>query len=135
MSAENVATVRAIYAALATGDIPTVLALLSPEVVWNEAENFPYADGNPYVGPEAVLSGVFARFVAEWDGFGVDMPTFIDGGDQVVVTGRYVGSYKATGHPMNPQALHLWTLKSGKVVAFQQYVDTLAVAKAMGKAV
>ncbi len=49
MSAENVAIIRSIYGALATGDIPTVLGLLSPDVVWNEAENFPYADGNPGV--------------------------------------------------------------------------------------
>ncbi|MBO9581993.1 MAG: nuclear transport factor 2 family protein [Sphingobium sp.] len=134
MSAENVAIVRSIYDALATGDIPTVVNALSPDVVWNEAESFPYADGNPYVGPEAVLSGVFARLATEWDGFGALMPDFIDGGDKVVVTGRYVGTYPATGKPMNPQALHLWTLRDGKVVSFQQYVDTLAVAKAMGKA-
>jgi uncharacterized protein len=134
MSAENVETIRTIYGALATGDIPTVLGLLSPDVVWNEAENFPYADGNPYVGPEAILGGVFARLGSEWDGFGTDMPDFIDGGDKVVVTGRYVGTYLATGKAMNPQALHLWTLRDGKVVAFQQYVDTLAVARAVGKA-
>jgi ketosteroid isomerase-like protein len=134
MSAENVATIRAIYAAFATGDIPTVLGLLSPDVVWNEAENFPYADGNPYVGPEAILNGVFARLGGEWDGFGAHMPDYIDGGDKVVVTGRYVGTFLATGKAMNPQALHLWTLKGGKVVAFQQYVDTLAVARAVGKA-
>jgi ketosteroid isomerase-like protein len=133
MSAENVAIVRSIYAAFATGDIPTVLGLLSPDVVWNEAENFPYSDGNPYVGPEAILNGVFARFGGEWDGFGANMPDYIDGGDKVVVTGRYVGTYLATGKAMNPQALHLWTLKDGKVVAFQQYVDTLAVARAVGK--
>ncbi len=134
MSAENVAIIGSMYAAFGSGDIPTVLSLLSPDVVWNEAENFPYADGNPYVGPEAVLGGVFARLAAEWDGFGVDMPTMLDAGDHVVVTGRYVGTFKGTGHAMNPQALHLWTVKDGKVVAFQQYVDTLAVAKAMGKA-
>ena len=134
MSAETVATVRSIYAGFATGDIPAVLALLSPDIVWNEAENFPYADGNPYVGPDAILNGVFARLATEWEGFGADMPNFIDGGDQVITTGRYVGTWPATGKAMNPQALHLWTVKDGKVVAFQQYVDTLAVAKAMGRA-
>ncbi len=25
----------------------------TPAIVWNEAENFPYADRNPYVGPAA----------------------------------------------------------------------------------
>lgn len=102
--------------------------------MWNEAENSPYADGKPHVGPEAVLSGVFARLATEWDGFGAPMPDFIDGGDKLMVTGRYVGTCKATGKAMNPQALHLRRLRDGKVVAFQQYVDTLAVAQAMGRA-
>ena len=46
--------------------------------------------------------------------------------------GRYGGTYKASGGAMNPQAAHVWTLKDGKAVAFQQYIDTLAVSRAMG---
>jgi ketosteroid isomerase-like protein len=134
MSAENVALIRSLYAAFEVGDIPTVLAALSPDIVWNEAENFPYADGNPYIGPEAVLTGVFARIGVDWEGFRADMPTVLDAGDHVVVAGRYAGTCSATGKAMNPQVLHLWTLRDGKAVAFQQYADTLAVAKAMGQA-
>ena len=51
MSAENVAAVKAIYQAFATGDVPAVVGAMSPDIEWNEAENFPYADGNPYRGP------------------------------------------------------------------------------------
>ena len=48
--------------------------------------------------------------------------------------GRYTGSFKATGHSMNPQVAHIWTVADGKVVRFQQLVDTLAVARATGAA-
>ena len=65
MSAENVAAVKATYDAFAVGDVPAVLGAMSPAIEWNEAENFPYADGNPYRGPEAVLNGVFARIGGE----------------------------------------------------------------------
>ena len=75
---------------------------------------------------------MFARCIGEWDGFGVVMTDLIDGGDRVVALGRYQGSYKATGKAMNPQAVHVWTLKDGKAVAFQQYIDTLDVALAIG---
>ena len=68
MSQQNVDIVQGMYKAFATGDIPTVLAALDPQVEWWEAENFIYDDGNPYVGPEAVLQGVFMRIVTEWDG-------------------------------------------------------------------
>jgi ketosteroid isomerase-like protein len=60
------------------------------------------------------------------------MDDLIDGGDRVVALGRYMGAFKATGRRMNPQAVHVWTLKDGKAVAFQQYIDTLDVARATG---
>jgi len=134
MSTDNLAIVRSIYTAFAAGDVPAVLGAMSPDIVWNEAENFPYADASPYVGPQAVAGGVFARCVGEWDGFGVHMDDLIDGGDRIVALGRYAGTCKATGKPMHPQAAHVWTLKDGKVVAFQQYIDTLDVAKATSAA-
>ena len=61
MSKENVDLIRNLYDGFAKGDVPAVLAGFDPEIVWNEAENFPYADGNPYCGPDAVLQGVFMR--------------------------------------------------------------------------
>jgi len=134
MSAENVAVIRDLYQAFAAGDVPAVLGAMSPDIVWNEAENFPYADGNPYVGPEAVAGGVFARCIGEWDGFAVAMDDLLDAGDRVVAIGRYAGSCKATGRAMNPQAVHVWTLDQGRIVRFQQHIDTLDVARATGAA-
>jgi ketosteroid isomerase-like protein len=134
MSTENLAIVRDIYEAFGKGDVAGVLGRMSPDIVWHEAENFPYADGNPYHGPEAVAGGVFARCVGEWRGFAVAMDDLIDGGNRIVALGRYSGSNKATGRTMNPQAVHVWTLRDGKVIAFQQYIDTLDVARAAGTA-
>jgi ketosteroid isomerase-like protein len=131
MSQENVALVEAIYAAFGTGDVPGVLARMSPDIVWNEAENFPYADRNPYLGPEAVLTGVFARIGEEWDGFTVLPEDLLDAGDTVVVLGRYTGTCKATGRTLDAQLVHVWRIEDGKVVRFQQYTDTLQAARVM----
>src|SRR5512143_555032 len=79
------------------GDIPAVLAAMAPDIVWTEAENFPYADNNPYLGPDAILAGVFARLGGEWDGFAVKEEDLIDAGDTIVTLGRYGGAPKATG--------------------------------------
>jgi len=134
VSASNVATVKAIYDAFGSGDIPAALERLSPELVWNEADDFPYSDRNPYVGPQAVLEGVFARIGAEWDGFGVNVEELLDAGDSVVMLGRYRGTYKATGKPQDTQVVHVWRLRDGKAVRFQQYANTLHVAKVTGAA-
>jgi len=134
MSQENLDLVRAIYDAFAAGDIGGVLARMSPDIVWNEAENFPYADGNPYCGPQAVLNGVFARIGAEWDGFEAVAEELLDAGDTIVALGRYRGTCKATGRAMDAQLAHVWRIAGGKAARFQQYTDTLQAARVTGAA-
>ena len=125
MSQENVELVRAVYAAFAAGDVPAVLGAMSPEIVWHEAENFPYADRNPYLGPEAVLTGVFGRIATDWDGFAAVPKEMLDAGDTVIVLGRYNGTYRATGRTLDAQLAHVWRVADGRIVGFQQYTDTL----------
>ena len=132
MSSLNVTLIKGIYDCFAAGDVPGVLGRMSPSIVWNEAENFPYADGNPYVGPDAIINGVFARCIGEWDGFTVAIDEILDAGDTIVAVGRYLGTYKATGKSMRTQLVHVWRIADGKAVRFQQYADTLQVARAIG---
>ena len=124
MANGNIEVIRNIYAAFARGDGPAALSSMDPTIVWNEAENFPYADGNPYVGPASVAEGVFFRLATEWDDFQAVPAEFFDAGDTVVVTGRYRATYKATQASLDAQFAHLWRVRDGKVVAFQQYTDT-----------
>ena len=128
----NADVIRNVYAAFQQGDIPSVLAAMAPDIVWNEAENFPYADKNPYIGPDAILHGVFARLGAEWDRFAVHEEELIDAGDTIVTLGRYGGAPKATGKKIHSQFAHVWRFKNGKIVGFQQYTDTLQTMLAMG---
>lgn len=133
-SPENVNIVDVAYKAFAKGDVPTVLASLDSSVVWNEAENFPYADGNPYIGPNAVLKGVFTRIGAEWEYFNLaDIQLFEMTNNYVLATGRYQAKFKKNGAVINAQFAHLWKFKDGKVVNFQQYTDTKQVANAVKK--
>lgn len=127
----NTEPVRALYAAFAKGDMPAALATMAPDIVWNEAENYPYADRNPYIGPQAVLHGVFARIGADWENFTAVSDEFIDGGDTIVSLGHYGGVFKATSKPMRAQFAHVFRVKDGKIAGFQQYTDTLGAARAM----
>jgi len=131
VSVENVKTVESMYAAFATGDIPAVLAALDPQVEWWEAENFIYADHNPYVGPEAVLQGVFMRIVSDWDGFAVTPTGVLDAGDIAIGHGYYSGTHKETGKHVRAQFAHFFTFRDGKIVKFQQYTDTAQFKQAI----
>lgn len=130
MSQSAVDIVKSLYAAFARGDAAAVLAAFDPAIVWNEAENFPYADRNPYVGPAAVGEGIFARLATEWDGFTVRPQEFLDAGGTVVMIGRYHATYKATGAVLDAQAVHVWRVKDGKITGFQQYTDTAQAQRA-----
>jgi ketosteroid isomerase-like protein len=116
--------IQDIYAAFARGDGPAALALMDAAMVWNEAENFPYADRNPYVGPAAIGEGVFFRLATEWDGFQAVPAEFLDAGESVVALGRYRATHKATGKALDAQFAHIWRLRDGKATTFQQYTDT-----------
>lgn len=132
MSQENALVVQGMYAAFANGDIPTIIGALDPQVEWWEAENFIYDDGNPYVGPDAVLNGVFMRIIADWEGFAVAPQAVLDAGETIIGHGYYSGTYKQTRKQVRAQFAHFFTFRGGKIVKFQQYTDTaqfkLAVA-------
>ena len=125
----NLDSVKQVYQAFAEGDIPTVIGFLNPEIDWTEAEGFPY--GGTYHDPKAVLEGVFMRLGSEWNEFAAVSDEFIDGGDTVVVLGKYSGTYKATGKSFQANFAHVWKIKDGKAVRFTQYVDTLLVHQAL----
>ncbi|HQU55592.1 MAG TPA: nuclear transport factor 2 family protein, partial [Saprospiraceae bacterium] len=127
---QNVKIIESLYNAFATGDMPTVLGLMDPAIEWNEAESNSLADGNPYIGPDAVLQGVFARLGANHEYFGLkNVKTYSMDDHMVLATLRYDAKVKATGTAYDAQAAHLWTLSDqGKVIAFQQFVDTKKLA-------
>jgi steroid delta-isomerase-like uncharacterized protein len=128
----NMAVVDGLYQSFVKGDVPAVLAVMDANIVWNEAEGFPYADRNPYISPDAVLNGVFARIGAEWEYFNLtDIQLHDMSGNKVLATLRYQAKHKTTGKVIDSQTAHLWTLKDGKIVAFQQYTDTKQAVEAV----
>ena len=129
MSQENVQMVQGLYDAFGRGDVLAVLGQMDQSIEWNEAENFIYADRNPYVGPQAVHEGVFMRLGSEWEGFRVTPEEWLDAGDRIVVLGTYGGTHKGTGRRVRAQFAHIWSVREGRVVRFQQYTDTKQFAE------
>lgn len=127
----SIELVRSLYAAFASGDLPAFLERLDPRVVWNEAEGFPYSDRNPYVGPEAVVTGVFQRVLADFDDFRVEVCEIVGGPEVVTMLGRYRGRSRATGRDLDVQCTHTWWIRDGQAVRFQQMVDTARVASTL----
>ena len=122
--------IKKLYNAFGEGDVETVLAGFTEDIQWNEAENFIYSDGNPYVGGTAVAEGVFARLGGEWEYWNLEDISFhnVDS-NMVLVTGRYNALNKASGKELDAQFAHLWTLRDSLASSFQQYTDTKQAAE------
>jgi hypothetical protein len=116
--------VQSAYAAFAKGDVPAVLGILESNMSWTEAAGGPY--GGVYVGPQAVLQGVFMRLGTEWDNFAAIPHEFVSNGDTVVALGEYTATFKATGKSLKTPFAHVWKLREGKAISFHQYTDTAA---------
>jgi len=133
MSQENLTLVESVYDAFGRGDIPAVLAAMSPDFRWVPAEHSPYDRGMPYIGPNEVLQHVFLRLGADWDNFAVLSDRLIDAGDTIVMEGRYSGTYKTTGRKTNAQVVHIWVVREGKLSEFRQYTDTAELGDVLGR--
>jgi uncharacterized protein len=125
----NLDLVRATYEGSSEDNGRTLLATLASDAEWTEAEGFPYA--GTYIGPEAILAGVFRRLATEWIGYRADVHTFLEDGDRVAAFGVYSGTYKATGRAMRAAFAHLYEVMDGKIVRMTQYVDTHMVRQAL----
>ena len=124
--------VHALYEAFGRGDVPAVLGAFDPGIQWREAENFRYADRNPYVGPQAVAEGVFLRISSDLDHFVVAPEKIADAGETVLAEGRYRGTVKTTGKAVSAQFAHVWRFRDGRIIEVPQYTATKQWADAFG---
>ena len=123
------ATLESFYAAMSTGDVPGAVELMDADVVWIESDGFVYS--GTYHGPDAVVAGVFARLGGDWDGFAA-IPDYVVGdGERAVAIGTYSGTYKATGKAFSARYAHSITAREGKIVHFEQVVDSAQVNLAL----
>lgn len=119
------------YNAIESGDIPTGLSLIAADCAWTEMEGFPYR--GTFHGPDEIVQNVFARLGAEWDGYALAVDEVLDSGDRAVGVGTYSGVFTATGTPMKARVTHVFRVRDGQIVEFEQFTDTLAVATATGE--
>lgn len=102
---------------------------VAEDITWTEAKGFPYA--GTYVGLENVTQNVFSRLGSEWINYKFTPEDYIASDDKVVAYGTYSGIYKLTNKPFEARVAHIWKLKDGKIVNFEQFVDSQPVNNAM----
>lgn len=119
MSQGNVTVVRNVYDAFRRGDIQAIFDALDPEVEFYQSDEIPW--GGQYHGHKEV--GVFFQKLTSTIESKVDPDQFVDSGDHVVAVGHTRGRVRATGKEFEVPAVHVWTLRNGKTVRFEAYID------------
>jgi ketosteroid isomerase-like protein len=102
---------------------------VAKDISWTEAKGFPYA--GTYIGLENITKNVFSRLGSEWIDYKFTPEDYVASDDKVVAYGTYTGSYKITGKSFSARVAHIWKLKNGKIISFEQFVDSQPVNDVM----
>lgn len=123
------AVVRRQYLASAAGDLAALRETLAPDVEWTEMAGFPLA--GTYRTPEGVTASVMEALGRDWEGWTAHDDTYVVDGERVVVLARYTAIHRDTGKPLDCRVAHSFTVRAGRIVRFEQFVDTARVRDAM----
>ncbi len=128
---ENKKIVQDAYAAFGRGDIPSLLNSLADDVDW---------EGVIGAGPNVPTHGrrrgrdevakFFGTIAATSDFTKFEVRHFIAEGDMVAVTGHYAMVIKSTKRTFASDWVMVFTMRDGKVVHFQEFMDALALTQA-----
>jgi len=121
--------VRRQYLASATGDLEAFRATVAPDVEWTETAGFPL--GGTYRTPDGVIAGVMGQLAAAWDDWVTHDDTYVVDGERVVVLARYSAINRATGKAMEVRVAYSFVVRGGRIVRFEQFVDSAGVHAAM----
>jgi ketosteroid isomerase-like protein len=127
MSQENVELARRGYDAFNRGEV--AFELLDPEIEWSEGTDVP--EPQVYHGHDGVRRQQ-ERFREAWASFSIEPEEFIEAGDQLVVMVKLVAQGKGSGVEVEARGAHVWTVRDGRAVRLEMYVDPARALAAVG---
>jgi 2-(1,2-epoxy-1,2-dihydrophenyl)acetyl-CoA isomerase len=128
------ALLEQLYAALVAGDREAAISLLAPDFVGKTTPGMPMGVGGEHRGRDEMWDEFFAVIGSRFDFRPVTQEWINCGRDRMLVTGRYMGSTRGTGTPLDAAFMHLWTAENGKLVALDQLTDSAVWTEALESA-
>lgn len=125
---DNRRLARRAYELFAQGDVEGMLALHAPDTVWRIPGIAPWA--GTHHGHDAVRA-LIATLNAQVELLDFRPREFLADGDKVVVLGDVRCRVRATGRIYGSEFAEILTVAGGTLTAFDEHIDTLAVARAL----
>jgi ketosteroid isomerase-like protein len=132
MSEQNKALVRQAYDSFKASRIDKLLSLMSNDISWT----LPEVPGVPFGGKKTSLAAVGEFFVLVnnlQENLRFDVNELVAEGDRVVALGNYSLRVRHTKREFQSDFAHVFTIRDGKIVAFNEYMDTAACRDAYQK--
>jgi uncharacterized protein len=129
MSQSNADIVASVYDAMKEADLDGILARCHPGLTITQAEELPW--GGHYVGRDGLIE--FVTKLISTIASQVEHEALFEAGDRVIQRGRTRGTVRETGAEFDIPEVHVWTVRDGKVVAAEFYIDTPAMLAALGE--
>jgi ketosteroid isomerase-like protein len=130
---QNVGIVQDVYAAFGRGDLDGLIALLDSQVSWR-------TPGPPDLPSAGIRHGVdavrnfFGILLSTFEITDFTPTDFLAQGDKVVVLGTSLERVRATGTAIEFRWVHIFTVRNGRIVAFEEPADVSALVDEFRKA-
>jgi uncharacterized protein len=129
MAEGNVQIISSLYEAFSRRDMQALLPLLDPQIEVRQTTLLPW--GGAHQGYQGIMS--FATKLLEHLDSQVEPEEFVEAGDTVVAIGHTRGRVRANDREFDVRIVHVWTLKDGKVLRFEAYIDTPKMLQALNE--
>lgn len=123
----NVAIVRRAYEAFRVRDVDELKTMTAPDLVLRASSA---TDGKVHHGPQGI-GEVLQAIHDRWQEFRFDPLEFYDAGSRVLVLGTILTKGK-NEDGFASTAGQIWTLRDGKVVSVEAFLDTESAIRAAG---
>jgi ketosteroid isomerase-like protein len=130
MSQQNVEVVRRGFKHFqTTGDL--LEEIIAPDFVWDMSKFTGWPEQEVYDGVEGART--FIRdWTDAWDEWEIEVESFHDAGEKVLVIVRQHGRSKTTGMPVDMLFAQVFTFRDGLETRMEMYADPAEALKAVG---
>ncbi len=130
MDSVNVSIIRQAYTDYKDKQVDKLAAVLTDDVSWRViGERNSFAPFGDWKSPSGALE-YFDRLGEALDTQEFRPEQYVSDGDTVVVTGRTLGTMKASRKPIEVEWVHVFKLKDGKISEYREFLDTARVLDA-----
>jgi uncharacterized protein len=121
---DQVRAAQRLYDAMTTRDARALFGAMHEDFRGTVSEGMPLAVGGRHEGPERMLLDVWAKMFEAYD-VAPEVTRYVEtGGQDLVVIGRYVGTARGTGRPLDAAFAHVLSVRDGRVASLEQITDT-----------